>query len=681
MKKFIIGVLIIRYCCSSAFAEEAGVRLLCRPVYDSILLRWAPTNSQAWDLGNKYGYVIERYTILRDGELVKERVRTVLTETPREPAPMKDWEPYAGDRYVATAAQCIFDTGERIPAINPVAVARRHRQEQNRFALAMYAADQSVLTARLSGLFLVDTTARAGEKYLYRAYIALPDASSPLDTAFAFTGLSEYQPLPPPIELAAQWDDRKVMLSWNTLYQSHIYNSYVVEKSSDGKHYEPLSDNAMVQLADADAPSPMYALKTDSLENNETTWYYRIRGVNAFGELGPPGDSVAGHGRIPITEAPVITAKEVVNNKAVRLLWAYPEEMNRYISGFRVYRASSPSGIKQNIYEGKTPSERAFIDVSPDLTNYYTLSVFNNETEKFSSNTMYAELIDSIPPRMPSGLAGRIDSAGKVWLTWHPNEEKDLDGYRVYRSNRPDFEFLLISPAVVKQPSYTDSVTLNTLTHQVYYRLRAIDLRQNQSAFSEVLELARPDTIPPVAPVIRSVEAQKGALLLTWINSSSADVIRHHVYRKQKSDTTFQALAHIDKNPEQQSAYADRTVEPGETYIYWIKAEDSSRLYSAPSAPVQQTAAGGVAERVVLRKREYADRAVLQWEIRAKKNVERILIYRAAGNTALLLHDNTTENTYTDDSILPDKIYTYRIKAIYVDGTSSTLSNEVSVKL
>lgn len=680
MKKIIISAFVIGCFYGSALAEEAGVKLLCRPLRDSIMLRWAPTDKQTWDLGNKYGYTVERYTILRKGQLTDDRERIVLTAVPQKPAPLEEWERYEDDKYVATAAQCIFEREEGLPAINPVAVARRYRQEQNRFTFAMYAADQSVLAARLSGLFLVDKTAQPDEKYLYRAYIALPDTLPPLDTAFVFTGRSEYQPLPPPIELAAQWEDKKVTLSWNIFFQSHIYNSYVLEKSSDGKHYEPVSDNAMVQLADPDV-SPMYAFKTDSLNDNETEWYYRLRGVNAFGELGPPGDSVAGHGRIPITDAPMIINKEVVNNAEVYLSWSYPQEMNRYISGFRLYRSSNPAGMKQKIYESKTPAERAFTDISPDLTNYYAISVFNNETEKISSNITYAELIDSVPPLKPSGFAGRIDSTGKVWLSWAPNKDKDIDGYRVYRSNRPDVEFLLVTPAVIKPPFYTDSVTLNTLTKQVYYRLRAIDLRQNQSEFSDILEVARPDIIPPVAPVIKSVEAQKGALLITWINSSSVDVVRHHIYRKQKGDTTFHRLASINRKPEKQSSYADRTIEPGETYIYQMKAEDNSQLYSAPSPPVQQKALGGLVEQVLLKKREHPDRVVLHWEIKSKKTVERVLIYKAADDAALQLYNNATENSYTDDTISPDNTYRYRIKAVYVDGTSSALSNEVTVKL
>jgi fibronectin type 3 domain-containing protein len=83
----------------------------------------------------------------------------------------------------------------------------------------------------------------------------------------------------------------------------------------------------------------------------------------------------------------------------------------------------------------------------------------------------------------------------------------------------------------------------------------------------------------------------------------------------------------------------------------------------------------------LLKKREHSDRIILQWEIKSKKDVERVLIYKATGDAALQLYNNSTENSYTDEEILPDKTYRYRIKAIYVDGTSSALSNEVTVKL
>jgi fibronectin type 3 domain-containing protein len=680
MKRLITGIFIL--CCfyGNTFAGEPGVQLLCRPVHDSILLRWAPAGKQVWDLGNQYGYMVERHTILRNGKLLEKAERTLLTGTPQKPAPLQAWEPYMDDKYVATAAQCIFGEAEGLPPVSPVTVAKRYEQEQNRFSLALYAADQSVLTARLSGLYFADKTAVMDEKYLYTVFIPLPDTLPALDTAFRFTGLSEYQPLPQPIDFSATWGDNKVALSWNIFYLKEVYNSYVVEKSQDGKHYVPISDNAIVQLSDATI-SPEHAYRTDSLNDNATTWYYRVRGINAFGETGPASDSVVGHGRIPITHAPEIIKKEVRHNREVYFEWGYPEEMNAYITGFRVYRSPQPAGIKQKVYESKTAAERTFTDTAPDITNYYAISVFDSKTEKFSANSTYVELIDSIPPAVPAGLAGKIDSSGKVLLTWNSNEDRDMDGYRIYRSNHPEFEFLLISPVVIKDTSFMDSVQLHTLTKHVYYRLKAIDLRQNQSAFSPILELKRPDIIPPVSPAIKSIDEQKDALLITWISSTSEDVIRHHIYRKEKNDTLFQLLASIDRKPGNLPVYADKSIEPGITYIYQITAEDDSGLSSPPSSPVQKKAPGDKLENIVLKSQERAGSVTLSWSITSKKKVRQVIIYKASGDAPLQIAGHSTKDHYIDTDVAPEQTFRYRIKALYDDESSSVLSNEVIVKM
>ena len=669
-------ILLLSY--STSLQAQENVKLLAHPcASDSILLRWAPTGKELWKLGNQYGYVVERYTILRKGELTEDKAPVLLTPTPLKPASMEVWEPYEDEKYAAIAAQCIFGESE-VPILFPTDIAKRYREEQNRFAFALYAADQSILAAQLSGLYLADKNALSDEKYLYTVHIALPD-SIPTDTAFVFTGLSEYRPLPRPIDLTAQWENRRVQLSWNILYLNHIYNSYIVEKSTDGKQYFPISDNASIQIAD-EGVDPQYAYRTDSLPDNRNLWYYRVRGINAFGETGPPSDSIVGRGYLPITQAPVIIDKEVIDNRKVRLAWSYPEEMNEHISGFRLYHSPKPTGSKEKIYESKSPLEREFTDPHPGLTNYYTLSVFNEETEKFSAHIQYAALIDSIPPHPPRGLAGAIDSTGVVRLRWNQNTDSDINGYRVYRSNRPDFEFLLLSPQMITDTLFVDSININTLTKEVYYRLRAEDLRLNQSDFSEILELKRPDIIPPVAPKIQQIVQQKNGLQITCLNSSSADVVRHHLYRRTAVDTVFQHLSSVEKSSGIQSIFTDNSVEAGEIYIYQVQAEDDSGLFSEFSPPVQKKAPGEITEQIVLKKKEEADRVVLTWTIKSKKKVERVQIYKATNNESMKLFDNSTEDSYTDYEIGNEKTYRYRIKVMYDDGIFSELSNEISVK-
>ena len=303
MKKVVfLALVLMTATCSkeSLFAQQRNIALLCEPRPDSIMLRWAPVEREIWTLGNRYGYVIERHTLLRNGEMLENIETTVLTRQPLKPAPLEEWELHEDDRYVAIAGECLFSRDSLPTDGNPHLVARRYREEQNRFAFALFAADRSVTAARLSGLYMADKTAKNNEKYLYSVHIPVPvtdTLAASVDTAYFFTGISEHRPLPPPLDFSARWDDRKVELSWNILYLSHIYNSYTVEKSGDGKIFLPTGDNALVQLAD-EGITPHRAYKTDTLDNNAATYFYRVRGMNAFGETGPPSETVSGKGRL-----------------------------------------------------------------------------------------------------------------------------------------------------------------------------------------------------------------------------------------------------------------------------------------------------------------------------------------------------------------------------------------------
>ena len=45
------------------------INVLGKSKTNSIWLRWAPANHTLWQLGNKYGYTIERFTLKPDGEV------------------------------------------------------------------------------------------------------------------------------------------------------------------------------------------------------------------------------------------------------------------------------------------------------------------------------------------------------------------------------------------------------------------------------------------------------------------------------------------------------------------------------------------------------------------------------------------------------------------------------------
>ncbi len=682
-KKFFVAFLVhLLFASGAVYSQKNGVELLCSPRKDSVLLRWAPTNQKVWKVGNQYGYTVLRYTILRDKKIPKEVEVVQLNSEPLRPRPLTEWEPLADDKYVGIAGECIFNDEYKGVSTggNPFIVMKKYKNETHRFSFALYAADLSVMAARLSGLYLADKTAKPNEKYLYKVFIPVPDSIMQVDTASAFTGISEYQPLPKPFDFKAEWADKVVTLSWNFKYLQHIYNSYIVERSEDkGNTYRPIREGGIVPVAE-EGVTPELLYVSDTLQSNNLVYYYRVRGISAFGELGPPSDSLFGKGTLPITVAPVIVENSVIDNNKVKLTWTYPEEMNSYISGFRVYSSSKPKGRKTRIYESKQATERSFVDSTPDITNYYLISVFNPTREKFSSNTTYAELVDSFPPAPPQKLAGFVDSVGRVTVRWSRNTDKDLEGYRVYSSNNPNFEFLLETPGVIPDTVFTDSISIKTLTRNIYYKVRAIDVRQNQSDFSEMLTLARPDVIPPVSPVIKSIAEQDGSIVLSWANSSSDDLAYHRLYRREKSDSLFTLLAKLARTNDKFTTYTDKHVENGKEYIYYLKAEDSGGLMSKPTKTVS-CKTPGVKESIVLKSSGQTGLVKLTWTVKSNKKVARVIIYRSVNGSPMQLYGNSTTDSYFDNKLSPEKTYEYRIKIIYTDDSSSEFSNTIKVKM
>ncbi len=679
--KEIFLLLLFVICCKSLSHAE-GVKVLGSPRQEAVLLRWAPMTPAVWRLGNEYGYVVERFTVLRDGEIPDSISGVVLREEPLRPMEQAAWEEHIdADKYVAIAAECLFSsTFKGLDAGgNPHMVYKMYQEEERRFSFALYSADQSMEAARLSGLYLADETAQQNEKYLYRVYIDCPDSLA-VDTGFVFTGLSEYQPLPKPQTPEARWEDKKVALSWHTRYLNHIYNSYVLERSVDGgASFNRLSENALVQIAD-EGVTPDYMYRTDSLLDNSSVYYYRVRGVSAFGEVGPPSDSIFGHGRLPLTHAPMMMDKKVVDNERVELTWDYPDEMNPFITGFKIYRSLGPKSRKEVIYEGVEPAQRTFVDLVPEMTNYYLVSVYNQEEEKVSLIETYAARVDSFPPLAPQGLAGSIDSLGVVSINWLPNTESDLEGYRVFISNHPDHEFILRTPSAFPDTVFSDVINIHTLTRNVFYKVAAIDVRQNQSPLSEVLVLERPDVIPPVAPRLVSATEDKKGVILEWVPSSSVDVALHHVYRKGERDTSFVRVASLPDVTELMK-YSDPLVAGGVGYAYYVLAEDEGGLLSPASNHRFVRVVSDAPEGIRLRLTKRIDHVVLEWDIHAVKEVQRVVVYRSEDAAPMRLYGNSEDDRFTDSKLSPGKVYHYRVNAIYDDGSSSPMSAPVKVKL
>lgn len=656
------------------------IEIIARPFRDSILLRWAPDNSLLWEDANKSGYLLERVTLMREGRLLVSPERKLLTPSPLLPLPLFEWErAVKRNKYAAIAGQSLYGETFELKNNDAFSVITKIKERDTRFSFALFAADQSSEVAKLSGLWYTDKDVKNDEKYLYRIYVA--DNKVRADTGFVYTGPSEYQPLPRPIDLRVEFADRKADLTWNYRYFKNIYIAYILERSEDGTTFIPVSPDPLVNLTSSESTDPELFFKTDSLPENNRLYHYRVKGINSFGEISDPSDTVSGSGHPAISFTPYITENYSTENNRITLQWEFPSDKNHEIIGFKLARSLNPGTGFMYIEDKIKPESREYTDTNPLLTNYYIISAINSFGDEVRSSPVLVQLTDSIAPQPPVQLTGMVDSTGKVTLCWKSNSEEDIFGYRIYRSNYAMEEFSQITSAPVRDTCFSDEISVKTLTKSVFYRLMAIDQKQNHSDFSEPLELRRPDKIPPVSAVFTAARSSQDGVYLEWINSTSPDVKSHFLYRNLPYKDEWMLIAVFDST---ETSFIDKEADSISYSSYTIIAADFDNNESKPATPVKgKKIDNGIRQGIkeVFTSVDSEKGTVkLAWKMPGG-SVYRYLVYRSKGDNEMTLYKSIagTENTFTDNELQINSRYLYSIKVVYADGSQSVFTKPVII--
>ncbi|GAL86832.1 hypothetical protein MYP_4062 [Sporocytophaga myxococcoides] len=690
MKKLLTVIFITQF--FSSFGQQKNevkpaIAAIANTLGDSIIVRWAPNTPMAWKLSNKDGYVIERYTLPKDQKEARKTnsVKIVLASN-LKPLPLEQWEPIAKQSdFGAIAAQAIFGKSFNInnkDQDNFMQAVSLAQELESRFSFALFSADQSLKVASASGLMFTDKTVQKGEKYVYKIYSLTPKATYKIDTGFVFIGTDDIKPLPKPVQFKGDFGDRVVLLSWNKIYYDDIYSNYIIERSSDnGKTFVRTSKLPFINTSPSAERKAEMMYRVDSLPENNVHYIFRVRGVSPFEEIGPPSDTIGGIGkRAPLSLAPAINS--VINTKdgKIKINWRFPKEQNSKVKQFEILRARKANGDYKTL--GNTKSDkREFIDENPARTNYYIIRLTDVNDNTVSSFPALGQPVDSLPPVKPLGLIGTIDPKGVLKLTWKKGNDEDVKGYRVYMANSLKEEFTQVTREAVRDTIFTDTINLNTLTSKVYYKIMATDMNGNISVFSDPLTLKRPDIIPPVPPVIQKFTASDSAIYFKWVPSTSQDVVIQVLYRREKNNLLWQALASLTPKTFE---YYDTSAVARITYEYCLTAIDDSKLESDKTQVFTLSLVdygfNGKIGKIESKVDRQEKKIELKWEY-SDKQPERFVIYRSAKDEPLRIYKSVSgiERKFIDKSLSMNTTYTYRIKANYSDGSGSPLSNEIII--
>ncbi|MFM9840584.1 MAG: fibronectin type III domain-containing protein [Cyclobacteriaceae bacterium] len=683
MKKLIFIIAVISFFTSIGFAQERGsVKLLAKVKSNSILLRWAPTDPTTWNSGNTNGYQIERYTIAKGTTILSKPEKLILTKGPFKPKPLEQWKNDAMiNKYSAIAAQAIYGKSFQVAASNPTDIAQivnQSREQEQRFSFALFAADQSFTTAKLSGLGLKDSTVKKDERYLYRVIVLANDTKIKIDTALFYIGLKDSVGLTPPINLQAKFGDRSVHLRWPRFAVEKEYTSFIIERAEGKSEFKRINTLPFINTL---SKEETHFQAMDSLSQNGIDYQYRVRGLTPFGEVGPESERVSGKGfKLLNATAAIKSAKEDKEKIAIR--WAVSGDQNS-ITGFYVERSRTVSGTFETLHKnalGKTVLK--YSDDKPLSTNYYRIKIVGENSQENFSFPYLAQLTDSVPPAPPQGLKVLIDTMGIAKLTWTANKENDLLGYRIYRSNFANAEYSQINRDPLPSITYKDSVNIRRLNSKIYYKLVAVDKRFNPSDYSTPVIVELPDVIPPLPPVIESIRSTSTGVKITWTPSASDDVVSYRLVRRPLNSISWDTIKVV--KAQDSLLFTDRNLEVGREYQYSTMAIDKAKLKSPLCSPVIGRLINNLIKSAITEFKAEVDRTeksiTLRWKYN-EKNVIKFLIYRAVNDEPLSLYKSVPGNSFSmkDVNLRMNSNYNYRVKAVFKDGVSAEFSREVKL--
>jgi len=666
---------------------HSRIHVQAKPMGDSIVLRWATDKPGAWVWANLKGYYIERIKMSKDSLFLKSNLVKVNPQ-PIKAWPLNDWEKVVNpksdspNQYAAIAAQMLYGKGYSSPDLFDQA-----NEFENRFSFALLAADISPVTADALGLRYVDKNIEKDAVYIYKVYVSELSESYKIDTGAVFVNSAYIPENPQVLATSVLEQENYVAFLWDRkLYDSH-YSAYYIERSDDQKNYVRLTKQPFINPISNDfKENKEFIVFSDSLEQNYKPYYYRIIGISPFGDTSEPSIPIRAMGKDKTPPIPpTAISAEYLGGTKVKVSWS-KDVKEPDLKGFLIGRSQNAGdGFEPLFNDPLPPGQNSYVDESAlsNGTNYYLVAAVDTAGNGSSSIVSYAMIIDSLPPLPPKNIKGHIDSTGVVTITWDKGTEQDLAGYMVYFSNDKSHVFSTLNNYPIQDTVFTDTIQIKTLTEDIYYTMKSLDVNYNYSSPSDTLKLLKPDIIPPTSPVFTNFQVSELGIQLTWTPTSSTDAVKYLLFRKTDSEKD-NLLTEISVIPGLPTQYLDSSVVEKELYEYTLYTIDDANLSSIASTPLK-VKMGDFSKVPPVKNLSYSiDQETgilnLSWKYNESGN-HRYLLYKAVDGGMFQTYKmlDGTINNFEVKNIEKNKVYEFVIKVQIKNGKSSSFGNIIKV--
>ncbi|MEM9920859.1 MAG: hypothetical protein AAF990_22360 [Bacteroidota bacterium] len=650
-----------------------------------MFLRWEPRDIAEWERSLEVGYNVEVYIQKPDGS------RQMFRSQNLRPAPLNSWEEnmtgldstmqefYAGARNLIYISQEM--RSEIASTILEGSTDVNREIDEFRLGFLAYACTYDAKLQRLAGLGY-QMPVESNMKYFVKVYV---NGYKPYE--FDIDASKVTRPKVP--TLTADFSDKEVELKWRTKEYKKDFYGYFLERSTDSRRFTRINELPFVNMLDTLKKATEYhSLKQkEKLEKNYKTYWFRVRGMDYFGDRSFHQSTVSGYGYDKIKMNPIVTFADQTDSNYALIRWKVEPIYNRLIEEFEIVRADTINGNYKPVLQNLPPDQREAQIKMKAKSNYFRIIMRPKDGEDISSFPVFVMGMDTVPPITPLAFTGKMDSNGIVTLQWERNTEDDLWGYKIFRSNFKSQEFGTITPNPLTDTFFVDTVNIKTFVEEIHYQIIAVDTRYNRSPFSEILTLEKPDIIPPVAPVIRRVTFMEDSIKVHWDNSGSHDVIGHKLFRKMpQKESSWSLIAEFEDTDSIYGVFYDKDFELENQYAYLLVALDDDGNESEPSRPYvtyakskkAKEAFGKIEVDVDKRRRK----ATISWTLKDPDAISEVKVYRGKSKDKISLWQilDPEKTSITQEKLSKNEKLYYYLSPSYKEGNRGKFSDLIVVE-
>ena len=395
-----------------------------------------------------------------------------------------------------------------------------------------------------------------------------------------------------------------------------------------------------------------------------STYYYKVRALDANGTAGPWSDVVAVTCRLGLT-APSVTGGNDSQGRPT-LKWKAVSGAAKY----EVYRARSKDGdyIKYSTVTGTSYTNTSYIENGN--TYYYKVRALDaNGTAGAWSSVVSVTYKQTLPA--PT-VTGGNDSQGRPTLKW--NAVSGAAKYEVYRARSKNGDYIKYS--TVTGTSYTNTSYIED-GNTYYYKVRALKSDGTAGAWSSIVAVTYQPKQTLTAPTVTGGNDSQGRPTLKWNAVSGA--AKYEVYRARSLNGDYIKYSTVTGTSYTNTSY----IENGNTYYYKVRALKSDGTAGTWSSIVSVTyraaSTGTLSAPAVTGGNDSQGRPTLRWK--AVTGAAKYEVYRSYSRDGSYSKYSTQTSTgYTNSSYLTSgTTYYYKVRALKSDGTAGPYSAVVSV--